>query len=171
MCSGNVCVLWQVAPRMFLTILFVEGCKSSLASQSCQWENNEQRLRPNYLFQEGNQFVNSHNHCCRKTDNCLIFIVSSINNNCVLVLSFLLFMPFFGRKQLFASQVKVQRAKISLTKNNIKGWNDDCGGKQTPFHPFHPSKDASFPFFDGKWTDLIRQKWISKCLFQRRHIL
>ena len=43
-------------------------------------------------------------------------------------------------------------------------------GNKQHFHPSLPSKDASFPSFDRKWTELIRQRWISKCLFPRRHI-
>ena len=44
-----------------------------------------------------------------------------------------------------------------------------AGNKQL-FHPSLPSQDASFPSFDRKGTDLVRQRWISKCLFPRRHI-
>ena len=43
-------------------------------------------------------------------------------------------------------------------------------GNKQPFQPSFPSYDASFPSFERKWTDLIRQRRILKCLFPRRHI-
>ena len=45
----------------------------------------------------------------------------------------------------------------------------NSGGKKTPFHPFLPSRTASFPSFDRKGTGPIRRKWTSKWLFPRRH--
>ena len=43
-----------------------------------------------------------------------------------------------------------------------------AGNKQL-FHRSFCPKDASFPSFDGKWTDLFCQRRISKRLFPRRH--
>ena len=68
----NTFVLCKVAPRTFVTILYVKDYKFSLISQSCRFlgENIEQRERLNYLSYEGNQLVNRYNNCRReKTQN------------------------------------------------------------------------------------------------------
>ena len=44
-------------------------------------------------------------------------------------------------------------------------------GNEQLFHPSIPSKDLSFPYFDRKWTDLIRHRWTSKCPFSLRNFI
>ena len=44
-------------------------------------------------------------------------------------------------------------------------------GTKQLFPPSLPSLAEPFPSFDRKWTDLIRQRWISKCLFPHRHFV
>ena len=43
-------------------------------------------------------------------------------------------------------------------------------GNEHLFHTFFLSKNASFPSLGRKWTDLIRRKWTSKCLFPLRQL-
>ena len=44
-------------------------------------------------------------------------------------------------------------------------------GYKHPFYPSLPVWDTSFPSFDRKWTDLVRQRRTSKCFFPRRHFV
>ena len=66
--SGNICVFFQVVPRMLLTILRVQCCKFSLILRVaiCHGESIEQRLRLNYLFNGGNKLVDNYNICRRE---------------------------------------------------------------------------------------------------------
>ena len=54
---------------------------------------------------------------------------------------------------------KVQIEKSIFINYNMKFKNADSGGKINNFSS------------DRKWTDLIRQRWTSKCLFPRQHIV
>ena len=63
-----------------------------------------------------------------KNENWLNILVSTINN-CVLVLSFLLFIPFFRGKHNCLRQVKVQTKTCTPARNNIKGWGANSDGK------------------------------------------
>ena len=62
---------------------------------------------------------------------------------------------------MFTRQVKVQIGKrtyiIETSKSECRLWRE--------------INNLSIQPFDRKWTDLIRQRWISKCLFPRRHIV
>ena len=63
--------------------------------------------------------------------------------------------------------------KSSYKKRKVLSWlkiNDKMptvAGTTQLFHPFPSSWDAPFPSSDGQWTDLIRRKWTSRCLFTR----
>ena len=54
--SGNICVLCQVTPRTFLTLLFVRGCKFSLVFQNCHFlrENYWTAIKTELFFRDAN---------------------------------------------------------------------------------------------------------------------
>ena len=65
------------------------------------------------------------------------------------------------------SRYKKRKSTLLIVLNRKKALS---GGRWTTFFPFPSSYVASFPSSDRKWTDLIRQKWTSKCLLPHLHV-
>ena len=102
----------------------------------------------------------------------IIISTSKNNNNFVFVFSFPLFIPLPGGKYNFLhakSRYKIGKSTLYIITS--KSEMPTLAGNIQLFHPSLPSKDAPFPLFGRKWTDLIRRIWTSKRFFSRRHIV
>ena len=102
----------------------------------------------------------------------IIISTSKKSNNCVFVLSSLLFIHFPGGKHnCLHAMIRYKLGKSTLYIITSKSKMVTLAGNKQLFHPSLPSQDAPFPSFDRKWTNLIRRRWKSKCLFPRGHIV
>ena len=91
-------------------------------------------------------------------------------SSCSLFFSTIYTSPLAWTIFVYALSQSRNREKFFL-KQNIKVRMPTLVGNKQLFHPYPPSWEAPFQSFNRKWTAVIRQRWTSKCLFPRRHIV